>query len=231
MTTMKPNRRGVFKLMLGGLGGIFAPRLATSESVRGFATPKNGDEALKILLKGNNRYLNQEPSSCSLDAAELRKLSEDHQQPFAAILSCSDSRVPVELIFDQGLGQLFVVRVAGNVATTDTIASLEYAAAVLEVKLILVVGHTSCGAIKAASANKPVPGQVSSLFQYMGPAVRGATDLNDASRKSAVLQAVTLAESSPVLAELVETKKLLIRAATYDVGSGKVDIVETMYMD
>jgi carbonic anhydrase len=158
--------------------------------------------------------------------AELRKHSEAHQEPFAAILSCADSRVPVELVFDQTLGQLFVCRVAGNIATPDTIASLEYAAAAVGVKLILVVGHTNCGAVKAAAANKAVPGQVSTLFQYIHPAVKNTPDLTEASRKNAILQAATFREASPVLAELVESKKLLIRAAVYDVSSGNVTLLD-----
>jgi carbonic anhydrase len=225
------NRRNALKLMAAGLVGMAAlPAAAVAkesyESSGLFAIPNTEEDALSLLMTGNQRYLKQELTSCSANMAELRKHSEAHQEPFAAILSCADSRVPVELVFDQTLGQLFVCRVAGNIATPDTIASLEYAAAAVGVKLILVVGHTNCGAVKAAAANKPVPGQVSTLFQYIHPAVKNTPDLTEASRKNAILQATALREASPVLAELVEGKKLLIRAAIYDVSSGYVTLLD-----
>jgi carbonic anhydrase len=228
-TTSQPTRRSALKLMAAGVAGIATlPALAGTVHASPIEShqPANGEQALDLLLKGNQRYLSQALTSCSMNMAELRKHSEAHQDPFAAVLSCADSRVPAELVFDQTLGQLFVVRVAGNIATPDTIASLEYAGAAVGVKLILVIGHTNCGAIKAASENKPVPGQVSSLFQYMHPAVAGQPDLTEASRKNALQQAATLRDASPVLAELVESKKLLIKAALYDVGSGIVTILE-----
>jgi carbonic anhydrase len=156
----------------------------------------------------------------------LKEHSEEHQEPFAAVLSCADSRVPVELVFDQSIGHLFVVRVAGNVATPDTIASLEYGAAVLGLKAILVLGHTNCGAVKATLAGKAVPGQISTLYQYIHPAIAGANgDLTTASRQNANLQASVLREASPVLSELVKQKKLAIASAMYDVGSGKVTLL------
>jgi len=227
MTNLSTNRRDALKLMAAGIAGMATHTAAAADTpAELFHHPANGEEALSILLKGNQRYLNEQLTSCSANMAELRKHSEDKQEPFAAILSCADSRVPAELVFDQNLGQLFVVRVAGNIATPDTIASLEYAAAVVGVKLLLVIGHTSCGAVKAAAANKPVPGQVSTLFQYIHPAVKGTPDLTEAIRKNAVLQAATLREASPVLAEMIEKKTLLIKAALYDIASGKVTILE-----
>jgi len=227
MTNLSTNRRDALKLMAAGIAGMATHTAAAADTpAELFHHPANGEEALSILLKGNQRYLNEQLTSCSANMAELRKHSEDKQVPFAAILSCADSRVPAELVFDQNLGQLFVVRVAGNIATPDTIASLEYAAAVVGVKLLLVIGHTSCGAVKAAAANKPVPGQVSTLFQYIHPAVKGTPDLTEAIRKNAVLQAATLREASPVLAEMIEKKTLLIKAALYDIASGKVTILE-----
>jgi carbonic anhydrase len=156
----------------------------------------------------------------------LKADTEEHQEPFAAVLSCADSRVPVELVFDQSIGHVFVVRVAGNIATPDTIASLEYGAAVLGVKAIVALGHTNCGAVKATLAGKAVPGQISTLYQYIHPAIAGANgDPNTASRQNATLQASVLRETSPVLAELVKQKKLAIRAAMYDVGNGKVTML------
>jgi carbonic anhydrase len=178
------------------------------------------------MAEGNHRFVAQNLVSFREDLDILKAHSEEHQEPFAAVLSCADSRVPVELVFDQSIGHLFVVRVAGNVATPDTIASIEYGAAVLGVKAILVLGHTNCGAVKATIAGKAVPGQISTLYQFIHPALAGAKgDLSTATRQNAMLQASVLADTSPVLADLVKQKKLAIRAAIYDVGSGKVTMI------
>jgi carbonic anhydrase len=188
--------------------------------------PETPDRALSLLAEGNQRYLAQKLISFQEDLDILKADSEEHQEPFAAVLSCSDSRVPVELIFDQSIGHVFVARVAGNVATPDTIASLEYGAAVLGVKALLVLGHTNCGAVKATIAGKAVPGQISTLYQYIHPAIAGANgDLTTASRQNAMLQASILRDASPVLGDLVKQKKLAIRAAMYDVGNGKVTML------
>jgi carbonic anhydrase len=188
--------------------------------------PETPDRALSLLAEGNQRYLAQKLISFQEDLDILKADSEEHQEPFAAVLSCADSRVPVELVFDQSIGHVFVVRVAGNVATPDTIASLEYGAAVLGVKALVVLGHTNCGAVKATIAGKAVPGQISTLYQYIHPAIAGANgDLTTASRQNAMLQASILRDTSPVLADLVKQKKLGIRAAMYDVGSGKVTML------
>ena len=189
--------------------------------------PETPERALSLLVEGNQRFVAQNLISFKEDLDILKAHSEEHQEPFAAVLSCADSRVPVELVFDQSIGHLFVVRVAGNVATPDTIASLEYGAAVLGVKAIVALGHTNCGAVKATIAGKAVPGQISTLYQYIHPALAGANgDLTTASRQNATLQASVLSETSPVLAELVKEKKLAIRAAMYDVGNGKVTMIE-----
>jgi carbonic anhydrase len=188
--------------------------------------PETPESALNLLVEGNQRFVAKKLISFSEDLDILKAHSEEHQEPFAAVLSCADSRVPVELIFDQSIGHLFVVRVAGNVATPDTIASLEYGAAVLGIKALLVLGHTNCGAVKATIAGKAVPGQISTLYQYIHPAVAGANgDLTTTSRQNAMLQASVLRDTSPVLADLVKQKKLAIRSAMYDVGSGKVTML------
>jgi carbonic anhydrase len=188
--------------------------------------PETPESALNLLVEGNQRFVAKKLISFSEDLDILKAHSEEHQEPFAAVLSCADSRVPVELVFDQSIGHVFVVRVAGNVATPDTIASLEYGAAVLGIKAILVLGHTNCGAVKATIAGKAVPGQISTLYQYIHPAVAGANgDLTTASRQNAALQASVLRETSPVLADLVKQKKLALAAGIYDVGSGKVTML------
>jgi carbonic anhydrase len=221
-------RREFLKLAAWGLAGL------TSTSARAMyqpqretiQRPESPERAVNLLVEGNQRFLAQKLISFQEDLDILKADSEEHQEPFAAVLSCSDSRVPVELIFDQSIGHVFVARVAGNVATPDTIASLEYGAAVLGIKALLVLGHTNCGAVKATIAGKAVPGQISTLYQYIHPAIAGANgDVTTASRQNAMLQASILRDTSPVLSDLVKQKKLAIRAAMYDVGSGKVTML------
>src|ERR1700722_2333324 len=218
-------RREFLKVAGFGLAGLATPGArglgqAPREPIQ---RPETPERALSLLAEGNQRFVAQNLISFKEDLDILKAHSEDHQEPFAAVLSCADSRVPVELVFDQSIGHVFVVRVAGNIATPDTIGSLEYGAAVLGVKALLVLGHTNCGAVKATMAGKAVPGQISTLYQYIHPAIAGAGgDLTTAIRQNASLQASVLSDSSPVLADLVKQKKLAIRAALYDVGSGKV---------
>jgi carbonic anhydrase len=222
-------RREFLKLAAFSLAGL------TTTGTRGLGQaqrepiqrPDTPERALSLLVEGNQRFVAQNLVSFKEDLDILKAHSEEHQEPFAAVLSCADSRVPVELVFDQSIGHLFVVRVAGNVATPDTIASLEYGAAVLGVKAILALGHTNCGAVKATIAGKAVPGQISTLYQYIHPAIAGSKgDLTTATRQNAKLQASVLSETSPVLSELVKAKKLAIHPALYDVGSGKVTMIE-----
>ena len=221
-------RRDFLKLAAFSLAGVTAPSAkglyqAQRDTIQRPDTPEH---AIDLLVQGNQRYVVQKLVSFQEDLDILKASTEEHQEPFAAVLSCADSRVPVELVFDQSIGHIFVVRVAGNVATPDTIASLEYGAAVLGVKAIVALGHTNCGAVKATLAGKAVPGQISTLYQYIHPAIAGANgDLTTASRQNASLQASVLRETSPVLGELVKQKKLAIRAAMYDVGNGKVTMV------
>jgi len=221
-------RREFLKLAAFSLAGL------TTSSARGLyqaqrdviQRPESPERAIDLLIEGNQRYVAQKLISFQEDLDILKADTEEHQEPFAAVLSCADSRVPVELVFDQSIGHVFVARVAGNIATPDTIASLEYGAAVLGLKAILVLGHTNCGAVKATLAGKAVPGQISTLYQYIHPAIAGANgDLTTASRQNAVLQASVLRETSPVLADLVKQKKLAVRAALYDVGNGKVSML------
>jgi carbonic anhydrase len=220
-------RREFLKLAAFSLAGFTtASARALGQARDAIQRPETPDRALNLLIEGNQRYVAQKLVSFQEDLDILKADSEEHQEPFAAVLSCADSRVPVELVFDQSIGHVFVVRVAGNVATPDTIASLEYGAAVLGVKAILVLGHTNCGAVKATIAGKAVPGQISTLYQYIHPAIAGANgDLTTASRQNATLQASILRETSPVLGELVKEKKLAIRSALYDVGNGKVTML------
>jgi len=157
----------------------------------------------------------------------LKQQTVDKQEPFAAVLSCADSRVPVELLFDQTIGHIFVTRIAGNVATSEIIASLEYGAAVLGTKVILVMGHANCGAVKATIQGKQVPGQISALFPHIQPAVdQAGPNLEAATKANAKIQASLLRQSSTVISALVKENKLKVVAAYYDLATGVVSLIE-----
>ncbi len=189
-------------------------------------SPATPQQALDRLMRGNARFAADQLTSIAQDLKLLKEHTVDKQEPFAAVLSCADSRVPVELIFDQTIGHIFVTRVAGNIINAEIVGSLEYGAAVLGVKVLLVIGHSNCGAVSAALAKKPVPGQIASLYPHLEAAVAGAGgDLALATKRNAQLQANLLAKTSTVLAPMVREGKLRIEAAYYDGGTGKVTLL------
>jgi carbonic anhydrase len=189
-------------------------------------SPVTPQEALDRLMRGNTRFAADQITSIVQDLKLLKEHTVDKQEPFAAVLSCADSRVPVELIFDQTIGHIFVTRVAGNIINAEIIGSLEYGAAVLGVKVLLVIGHSNCGAVGAALAKKNVPGQIASLYPHLEPAVADAGgDIVLATKRNAKIQANLLAKTSTVLAPMVREGKLKIEAAYYDVGTGKVTLL------
>jgi carbonic anhydrase len=189
-------------------------------------TDMTPDAALQELVDGNRRFISGKPLWMHDDLAHLKERAAQGQAPFAGVLACADSRVPVELLFDQSIGHLFVTRVAGNVASTEVIASLEYGAAVLGTKAIIVIGHSACGAVQATIDGKAVPGQISALYRDIRPAVAAAgKDVNAATKENARLQAGILRDSSPVLGELIKKKQLKIVAGFYDVGTGVVTML------
>jgi len=183
-------------------------------------------QALARLRDGNERFIAGKSIAPNRDLAQLRALAPK-QTPFAAVLGCADSRVPVEVFYDQGFGDLFVVRVAGNVATAVEIASLEYGAAVLGVEVIKVLGHTNCGAVKAALAGDKVPGQISTLFQHIVPALNRKTmDLDAAIAANVRYQVRKLREASPLLARRIKEGQLVIEGGVFDFETGAVRPVE-----
>jgi carbonic anhydrase len=200
-----------------------------SRSSHGFqptAAVLNPQEAIHLLYAGNQRFVAGESVAPNRDIMRLREVAP-RQTPFAAFLGCADSRVPVEIVFDQGFGDLFVTRIAGNVAATENIASLEFAVHVLGAKVLYVLGHTSCGAVAAAVKAEPVPGQISALFQHIRPAVRAAKgDPVAAVRENVKIQAQTLVEASTVIASLVAAGQLLVAGGIFDLETGKVEPVE-----
>ncbi len=186
------------------------------------------DQALQRLMQGNRRFVTRQPKNPNRDFKRVAAIAQV-QKPFAAILSCADSRVPSEIIFDQGFGDLFICRVAGNVATPEEIGSLEFGGLVLGTKLIMVVGHERCGAVIATIKGAQVPGQIGSLLDAIKPAVESSTgkkgDRLENSTKANVLLQVERLKTSPVLAELIEEGKLKVVGGYYDLDTGTITIV------
>ena len=214
-------RRTAGAAALAGLAGTIRPRTAVAQST---LTP---DAALANLMAGNQRYVDTKMTAFRDDLEMLHAKTAEKQEPFASVLSCADSRVPVELIFDQTIGHLFVCRVAGNIATPEIIASLEYGAAVLGTKVILVLGHGSCGAVHATMDGKPVPGQISALYAAIRPGVNqaGSSDLEAAVKANARYHATLLREASPVIAGMYKENKIKVVAGFYELASGKVSLL------
>jgi carbonic anhydrase len=203
-----------------------AATLALSNRLQGQeASPTTPDAALKALMDGNRRFANDNLTSIDHDLRLLKEHNVDKQAPFAAVLSCADSRVPVELVFDQTIGQIFVSRVAGNILNSEIIGTLEYGAAVLGVKVLIVMGHSNCGAVKAALAKTQVPGQIASLYPHLEQAVEAGLGLEATIKRNAKIQASLLEKTSTVLGPMVKAGKLQIHAAHYDVGTGLVTLL------
>lgn len=189
------------------------------------------DEALKKLVEGNQRFV--AGTSIHPNQGEARRLEiAQGQNPFAVILGCADSRVPPKILFDQGLGDLFVVRVAGNTLDEIITGSVEYAAGVLNTPLILVLGHSKCGAVEAALKKQPLPGHIEWLANVIRGALVGSTcELKDqptcAIKWNVGWVVKQLRQSAPVLAPLVQSGKLKVVGGYYDLESGKVELLET----
>ncbi|MFT4800159.1 MAG: carbonic anhydrase [Candidatus Azotimanducaceae bacterium] len=201
---------------------------------------KNAQEALAELQAGNNRFVNGTSDyDPSLNAVQRSQLLEG-QTPFAVVLGCSDSRVPVEMVFDQGFGDLFVIRVAGNVVASSQIASVEFAAEQFGVRLVVVMGHTNCGAVAATitalTSTEPSDSlsNLRSIVDRIRPAVEGLLDLNlendqlmkQAVRSNARISANSLRHGSQALERLSETANLLIIGAEYCLETGRVEFFD-----
>ena len=190
------------------------------------------EASLERLMKGNGRYV--EGVSRRHDFKHEREALAGGQNPYAAILSCADSRIAPEYAFDSGRGDLFVCRVAGNFATAEVVASMEYAVAVLGVPLILVLGHDSCGAvdavIKSLKDDKPLPGHMPSLVTGIAPAVKavsqqGGDTLGKAIRQNVVDNVDNLGSATPILSAAVEQRKLKVVGGVYGLKDGRVEMV------
>lgn len=190
------------------------------------------DQALALLMEGNARYVSGEtqPRNFAADRAALA----EGQAPFAVILGCADSRVAPELAFDQSRGQLFVLRVAGNTLNVDMLASMEFALAVLGTPLIMVLGHSACGAVGAAikvvEDNEPLPGHLPDLIDPIKPAVeavrdRGGDLLANAIEENVRLTKAKIEAAGPIVSGMIADGKAKVVGGVYDLATGKVELI------
>lgn len=190
-------------------------------------TPKG---AFDKLVEGNKRYVNSE-TVCHEDWSAKRLAQAKGQAPFAVVVTCSDSRVPPEIIFDQALGDLFVVRLAGNIVDDFAVGSIEYGVTVLGANLVLVLGHSNCGAVEGALKGLKFDNHIQEVLNAIQPAlvsVKGDSGnvLEKAIKANVINVEGKLKSSKPVLAKLLEQKKLSIFGAYYDLASGKVEFLD-----
>lgn len=184
----------------------------------------NWKEALNRLKEGNERFILDKLDG-KLQDSERKNALTGGQSPYAIVLSCADSRVVPELAFDTGLGEIFVVRVAGNVANPSSIASIEYAVAHLGTKLIVVMGHESCGAVAAAIAGGDNGSNLNHLLGFIAPVVdanQGA-EMPVVVKENAKSSAADLVKNSAIISDAVENNDVKIVSAYYNLGTGKVD--------
>jgi carbonic anhydrase len=226
------SRRNSLKFVAGAIGtGILAARVGADVAAPEPAIAQNDltpDAALKQLMDGNKRFVDKKRQSPNQDFVRITEVAKS-QKPFAAILGCADSRFPSEIIFDRGFGDLFVCRVAGNVATPEEIGSLEYSVLVLGAKVLVVIGHERCGAVEATIKGTEVPGQIGSLLAAIKPAVDSSKDktgdrLENAIKANVMLQASRL-KASPVISKLIAENKLKVVGGYYDLDTGVVNIL------
>ncbi len=192
-------------------------------------TPPAQDLALEKLIDGNKRY-QLASQTYPHQTVDRRQALRGSQKPFAVILGCADSRVPPELIFDRGLGDLFVIRVAGHVVDDTVLASVEFAVTLLGVPLVMVLGHSQCGAVEASISGADLPGSLSKVAAAIQPAVAAAEELpgdlvDNATKTNANMTAIQLANRSLLLAQSVEDEEVIIMAAFYDLDTGAVELL------
>ncbi|MEO8126966.1 MAG: carbonic anhydrase [Bryobacteraceae bacterium] len=179
---------------------------------------------LDQLMKGNERYVAGKMTRPN-QSARRRTAIKSGEKPVAVVLSCSDSRVPPEIIFDQGLGDLYVVRVAGNVVNDEVLGSIEYAVANLDANLVIVMGHDDCSAVKSAIAGGHAGNHVQAMVEAIKPAIAGAKDIPSASAANVRSVVRELSESKPDLQSAVQRGELKIFGAEYHLDTGRVEIL------
>ena len=193
-----------------------------------------GDEALQKLMDGNKRYVEGKFASKDLGDSKRKELSTKGQKPFAIVITCSDSRVPPELLFDQGLGDVFVIRVAGNVVDPIELGSIEYAAEHLNSPFLFILGHTKCGAVKATVEGGKPEGNIVAIVKKIQPAANTAKKkggTKDEVLETAIKENVKnvykdIMKNSAIISHLSQEGKLKIVGGEYDITTGKVNMIE-----
>jgi carbonic anhydrase len=227
-------RRDVLRgaVAVAGLAAVSRAHAAPVETPPKPGNVLSPDAALDRLIKGNARYV--EGATMRFDFKHEREALSAGQNPFAAVLSCADSRIAAEFCFDTARGDVFVCRVAGNFATEEIIASFEYAVQVLNAPLIMVLGHEACGAvdatIKSIKDGTTLPGHLPSLVHALTPAVDAAQGetgdlLANAIRQNVKLNVEKLTTSTPILKSFVDDKKIRVVGGIYQLKSGRVELV------
>jgi carbonic anhydrase len=187
------------------------------------------NQALQTLIEGNKRFAAMNATHPN-QGKERRDEVKGGQKPFAVIVGCSDSRIPLEILFDQGIGDIFVIRLAGNIVDDTALGSIEYAVDHLGTRLVVVLGHAKCGAVTAATQGGEAHGHIGSIVQLIIPAVEKARaksgDLIDNSiKENARLVAATISSSKPILSKMVEDGKIAIVPAYYSIDTGMVELL------
>src|SRR3954469_9293905 len=235
MLTHTANRRRFMAGLAGVSTALAGSRwVAPAAAATGYAaTPTvSADQGLQMLMDGNKRFVAGNLTSLSNLAQDRDKVANG-QSPFAVIVSCSDSRVPPEIVFDQTLGQLFVIRTAGQVIDEAARGSIIYGVDFLRAPLLLVLGHTGCGAVEAAIAalqGNPIPGYAYRFAEGIGPAVQSVINepgdlLDNAIRANIEMGADQLRTAEPDLAAAVSSGQLTVAGGYYDLASGEVSII------
>ncbi len=220
---LKLGATGAFGLMLTANDLFWQVKQAQASPLS--LTP---DAALQKLIEGNQRFVQHQPQYPDQSAARLLEVAQS-QHPFATILSCADSRVPAEIVFDQGIGDIFDVRIAGNIATPEALGSIEYAVTLLDSPLLMVLGHERCGAVTAAVQKEELLGDISTFVKAIKPAVDKVKDQPGDTVENAVVANVQYQieqlKRSRLLTERLESGKLKIVGGRYDLDTGKVGII------
>jgi carbonic anhydrase len=231
------SRRNSLKFVAGAIGtGILAARAGAELAAPQPVIAENNvtpDQALQMLIDGNQRFVNAMRQNPNQDFTRITQVAPS-QAPFAALLGCADSRFPAEILFDRGFGDIFVCRVAGNVATPEEIGSVEFGTLVLGAKVLMVVGHENCGAVKAAITGGELPGEIGSLTKAIKPAVESSKNqpgdkVANAVKANIRLQANRL-KASPVINQLIQEGKLKVVGGYYDLDTAAVEIIPMAWM-
>ncbi|MGJ5630681.1 carbonic anhydrase [Nostoc sp. CALU 1950] len=226
---LKLGMTGAFGMMLSASDLLWRVEQAKADEMHPAPTQSlSPDAALQKLVEGNQRFVDHHPQYPDQSALRLQEVAQA-QHPFATILSCADSRVPAEIVFDQGIGDIFDVRIAGNIATHEALGSIEYAVVLLSSPLLMVMGHERCGAVTAAVQNESLPGDISTFVQAIKPALKKVKGQPGDAVENAVVANVQYQierlKRSKLLTKQVEAGKLKIVGGRYDLDTGRVVII------